>query len=90
VRVNRGTAKASTQVKVGDRGEAFVERERGLEVVTVIETRVGAGVAAKCFIDHSPPAPVIRREGPHPFRRPQGAGRPTKRERRVLDRLRRP
>jgi ribosome-associated heat shock protein Hsp15 len=90
VRVNRGTAKASTQVKVGDRVEAFVERERVLEVVTVIEKRVGAGVAAKCFIDHSPPAPVVRREGPHPFRRPQGAGRPTKRERRVLDRLRRP
>jgi ribosome-associated heat shock protein Hsp15 len=90
VRVNRGTAKASTQVKIGDRIEAFVERERVLEVVTVIDKRVGPPAAAKCFVDHSPPAPVVRREGPHPFRRAQGAGRPTKRERRVLDRLRRP
>jgi len=90
VRVNRGAAKASTPVKIGDRVEAFVERERVLEVVTVIEKRVGAAIAAKSFIDHSPPPPVVRREGPHPFRRPQGAGRPTKRERRVLDRLRRP
>ena len=90
VRVNRGTAKASTQVKVGDRVEAFVERERVLEVVTVIDKRVRAAVAAKAFVDHSPPAPVVRREPPHPFKRPQGSGRPTKRERRVLDRLRRP
>lgn len=90
VRVNRGTAKASTQVKVGDRVEAFVERERVLEVVTVIDKRVGPAIAAKCLIDHSPPAPVVRREPPHPFRRAPGAGRPTKRERRVLDRLRRP
>jgi ribosome-associated heat shock protein Hsp15 len=90
VRVNRGTAKASTQVKVGDRVEAFVERERVLEVVTVIDKRVGPPAAAKCFVDHSPPAPVVRRESPHPFKREPGAGRPTKRERRVLDRLRRP
>jgi len=46
VRVNRGAAKASTQVKVGDRIDAFVGRPRILEVATVIEKRVGAAVAA--------------------------------------------
>jgi ribosome-associated heat shock protein Hsp15 len=89
VRVNRSPAKASTTVKVGDRVEVFVERERVLEVVAVRDKRVGAAVAATCFIDHSPPAPVVRRE-PRVFVREAGAGRPTKRERRQIDRLRRP
>lgn len=89
VRVNRAPAKASTMVKSGDRVEAFVERERILEVVTVIAKRVGAPAAASCVVDHSPPAPVVRR-APPVFVREPGAGRPTKRERRELDRLRRP
>ena len=89
VRVNRAAAKASTQVKVGDRVEAFSERPRILEVVAVIDKRVGAPVAATCLIDHSRPAPVIKRE-PRVFVRERGMGRPTKRERRKLDRLRRP
>lgn len=88
VRVNRAPAKASTQVKAGDRVEAFVERPRILEVVTVIDKRVGAAAAAKHLIDHSPPAPLVRRQ-PRVFVREPGSGRPTKRERRELDRLRR-
>lgn len=89
VRVNRAPAKASTPVKVGDRVEAFVERERILEVAAVIDKRVGAVKAATCLVDHSPPAPVVKRE-PRVFVRERGAGRPTKRERREIDRLRRP
>lgn len=89
VRVNRAPAKASTPVKIGDRVEAFVERQRILEVVALRDKRVGAAVAATCFIDHSPPAPVIKRE-PRVFVRERGTGRPTKRERREIDRLRRP
>jgi len=88
VQVNRAAAKASTPVKVGDRVEAFVERPRILEVATVISKRVGAAVAATCLIDHSPPVPVVRRQPPV-FVRERGSGRPTKRERRELDRLRR-
>lgn len=87
VRVNRAPAKAATTVKVGDRVEAFAERERILEVTKVIEKRVGAPIAATCFIDHSPPPPPVKRTPPMP-RRPQGLGRPTKRERRQIDRLR--
>jgi len=85
--VNRGAAKASTRVKVGDRIDAFVERPRILEVAVVIEKRVGAAIAANCLVDHSPPAPVVKRE-PRVFVREPGSGRPTKRERRELDRLR--
>jgi ribosome-associated heat shock protein Hsp15 len=88
VRVNRAAAKASKEVKVGDRVDAFVGRPRTLEVAAVIEKRVGAAVAAKCFIDHSPPAPIVKR-APRVAVREPGAGRPTKRERREIDRLRR-
>ncbi|MCU1377800.1 MAG: RNA-binding protein [Acidimicrobiales bacterium] len=87
VRVNGAAAKAATPVKVGDRVEAFVGRERILEVAAVIDKRVGAAVAATCLIDHSPPVPVVEREAPV-FARERGAGRPTKRERRELDRFR--
>ena len=89
VRVNRAPAKASTQVKIGDRVEAFVERPRILEVVAIIDKRVGAAVAAKNMIDLSPPAPVVKRQPRMPKREP-GAGRPTKRERRQLDRFKGP
>ena len=89
MRVNNAPVKASTLVKVGDRIEAFVERERILEVVKIIDKRVGAAVAATCLVDHSPPAPIERRQPPV-FVRAPGSGRPTKRERRELDRLRRP
>jgi len=88
VKVNGASAKAATPVKVGDRVEAFVGRERILEVTQVIDKRVGAAIAATCFVDHSPPVPVTEREAPV-FARERGAGRPTKRERRDLDRFRR-
>jgi ribosome-associated heat shock protein Hsp15 len=87
VQVNRAPAKASTHLKVGDRVEAFVERKRVLEVAAIVNKRVGAPVAATCLIDHSPPAPVVKRMPPAP-RRAQGTGRPTKRERRQIDKLR--
>lgn len=89
VKVNRATAKASTPLKVGDRVQAFVDRERILEVVVLIEKRVGPAVAATCLVDHSPPAPVKKRQPRMPVRE-RGAGRPTKRERRQMDRVRRP
>jgi ribosome-associated heat shock protein Hsp15 len=87
--VNRAAAKASTQVKIGDRVEAFVERQRILEVRVVIDKRVGAAVAATCLVDHSPPAPVVKRQ-PRVAVRERGTGRPTKRERREIDRFTRP
>jgi ribosome-associated heat shock protein Hsp15 len=87
--VNRATAKASTPVKVGDRVEAFAERQRILEVAAVVDKRVGAPVAATCLVDHSPPVPVVKRQPRVAVREP-GSGRPTKRERRELDRFRRP
>jgi ribosome-associated heat shock protein Hsp15 len=88
VRVNGVSAKAATPVRVGDRVEATVHRQRRvLEVVRVIDKRVGAPVAAECVVDHSPPP--VRDETVPVFARDPGAGRPTKRQRRQLDRFRR-
>ena len=88
VRVNGKPAKPATKVKVGDRIEARVDhRDRVLEIVRVIEKRVGAPAAAECIVDHSPPAPA-RNLAPPTFARDRGAGRPTKRDRRDLDRHR--
>jgi ribosome-associated heat shock protein Hsp15 len=88
VRVNGSPAKPATAVRAGDRVEARVHgRARVLEVVRVIDKRVGAPVAAECVVDHSPPEPR-RDEATDAWARDRGAGRPTKRDRRRLDRLR--
>ncbi len=87
VRVNGSPAKPSTRVRVGDRVEAFIaDRERVVEVVRAIESRVGAPAAATCYADHSPP--VVREAGPE-IVLIRGEGRPSKRLRRELERLRR-
>ena len=87
VQVNKHAAKSSSTVKVGDRVEAMVDRPRILEVVALIDKRVGAPVAATCLVDHSAPPPPRDRTVPV-FVRERGAGRPTKRERREIDRFR--
>jgi ribosome-associated heat shock protein Hsp15 len=87
VRVNGSPAKPSTKVRAGDRVEARIaDRERIVEVVRPIESRVGAVAAATCFLDHSPPVVPEARPPVMPIR---GEGRPGKRLRRELERLRR-
>ncbi|CAN5804200.1 RNA-binding S4 domain-containing protein [soil metagenome] len=87
VRVNGRGAKPATPVTVGDRVEVRVhDRDRIVEVLRLIDKRVSAPLAVACYLDHTPPAPetdtvtVADRE--------RGTGRPTKRERRQLDRWR--
>src|SRR5918998_4442579 len=88
VRINGSSAKASSKVRPGDRINAFIaDRERIVEVVRPIESRVGAAVAATCYVDHSPP-PVVREVRPG-ILAVRGDGRPNKRLRRELERLRR-
>jgi ribosome-associated heat shock protein Hsp15 len=87
VRVNDRPAKPATPVRPGDRIRARVyDRTRTVEVTKLIEKRVGAPIAQECYVDHTPPEPAV----PTPVfaRRDRGAGRPTKRDRRVLDQLR--
>ncbi|HEX7824073.1 MAG TPA: RNA-binding S4 domain-containing protein [Mycobacterium sp.] len=87
VRVNDRPAKPSTTVVPGDEVRARVgETTRIVQVVRTIEKRVGAADAVTCYLDRTPKAPptvaipVAARD--------RGAGRPTKRDRRALDKWR--
>ena len=84
----RHGCQAATSVHPGDTVTARVgERLRVLEVVRAIDKRVGAPLAAECLVDHSPPPPPkeVRLQG---LVRDPSTGRPTKRDRRQIDRLR--
>lgn len=89
--MNGDQAKPATKVVVGDLVEARRrDRTVAYEVAEVIEKRVSAAKAADCFLDHSPPPPArSATEVPPPGgARERGRGRPTKRDRREIDRLR--
>lgn len=88
VEVNGTAAKPATTVRVGDRVTAKIDGwERVLDVVQVIDKRVGAPVAAGCVLDLSGPRPKSEYVAPL-FVRDRASGRPTKRDRRALDRFR--
>lgn len=88
VRVNGDRAKSAQPVRIGDevrvRTAGF---DRILIVSRVVTKRVGAPVAAECFVDKTPPPPPREEVALLPMR-DRGAGRPTKRERRDIEQLR--
>ena len=87
VRVNGLRVKPAHSVRAGDEVRLRQDgRERVVVVVRVIAKRAGAPVAAECYVDHSPPPPP-REETVTVPARDRGAGRPTKRERRSIDKL---
>ena len=89
VTINGEAAKPAARVKVGDHIEARVnKRQRIVEVTQVITKRVGAALALECFDDHSPPPERLDVVQPLFGVRDRGAGRPTKRDRRQIDRVR--
>ena len=87
VRVNGMRVKPAHSVRAGDEVRLRQDgRERIVVVMRVIAKRAGAPVAAECYIDHSPPPPP-REETVTVAARDRGTGRPTKRERRSIDKL---
>lgn len=88
VRVNGDRAKPAQPVRAGDEVRMrYAGRERVLVVTSPLRKRVGAPAAVEAYVDNSPPPPP--REAVAPAgRRDSGAGRPTKRDRREMDRLR--
>jgi len=87
VRVNGMRVKPAHSVRAGDEVRLRQDgRERVVVVVRVIAKRAGAPAAAECYIDNSPPPPP-REEIVAVAARDRGAGRPTKRERRSIDKL---
>lgn len=87
MRLNDKPAKAAQIVVPGDAIRVRQSGlERNLEVTAVLSKRVGADIAARCYIDHTP---VRAKEViPQVPVRDRGTGRPTKKDRREMERLR--
>ena len=90
VRVNSERAKPATGVGIGDQVDVRGGRlDRIVIVQQLLIKRVGAPLAVLAYEDHSPPPPP--KSSPLSTKvavRDRGAGRPTKSERRQLDKLR--
>ena len=90
VTINDAKAKAAQALRIGD--EVRVRSGDGERIVVVtrlVAKRVGAPVAVTCYTDLTPPPPP-KEERVVIAVRDRGAGRPTKRDRRELDKLRAP
>ncbi|MGP4008933.1 RNA-binding S4 domain-containing protein [Streptomyces sp. 4N124] len=90
VRVNGERVKPAHSVRVGDEVRLRHEGRERIVVVKrliLIRKRVGAPVAVQCYVDNSPPPPPREAVAPAGIR-DRGTGRPTKRDRRELERLR--
>ncbi|MFI7340705.1 RNA-binding S4 domain-containing protein [Streptomyces sp. NPDC050085] len=89
VKVNGTGVKPSHALRVGD--EVRLRRPGQLERVVVVKRllrkRVGAPAAVEAYVDNSPPPPPREVVAPVGIR-DRGTGRPTKRDRRELERLR--
>ncbi|AIG64403.1 tRNA synthetase RNA-binding protein [Corynebacterium atypicum] len=88
VKLNGASVKPAQQVVPGDRVRVWANhREVDVEVTATVRTRVSAAVARTCYHDHTPPPAPKEVLATLPVRE-RGSGRPTKKERRQLDRLR--
>jgi ribosome-associated heat shock protein Hsp15 len=88
VDVNGDAAKPARLVRAGDLVRVTVPGGERIARVTVLSDRRGsAEIARALYEDLTPPRPPRLRPAPAAWR-PPGAGRPTKRERRAVDRLR--
>lgn len=89
VKVNGLAVKPAQQVVVGDTVRAWVNhREIIVEVTQLHSKRVGPAMARVSYVDHSPPPPAKEVLMSIPRRTP-GAGHPTKKERRQLEKMKR-
>jgi ribosome-associated heat shock protein Hsp15 len=88
VDINDEAAKPARLVRAGDLVKVTLPqgRRRIVKVVSLDDRRGSATIARALYEDLTPPEPARTRQAPPPYREP-GAGRPTKRERREVDRL---
>jgi len=85
VRINGEPVKPASPVKIGDEVRyRFQGFDRILVVKGLIKKRVGAAQAQACYEDLTPERPKMYLPV---MQRDRGTGRPTKKERRELDRL---
>jgi ribosome-associated heat shock protein Hsp15 len=90
VKVDGRSVKPSRALRRGERVTCLTPGgERVLEVVELLDKRGPASVAATLYLDHTPPRPPRRSVLDEVFEtRERGLGRPAKRDRRRLERLR--
>jgi ribosome-associated heat shock protein Hsp15 len=87
VKVNGVRVKPAHLVRPGDEVRVRQgDRDRIVIVAKIITKRVGPPIAAGCYVDNSPPPPPREMTTPAGLR-DRGAGRPTKRDRRSIERL---
>jgi ribosome-associated heat shock protein Hsp15 len=87
-RVNDQAARPSKPVRPGDLLTISLPRGRRIVRVVTLSDRRGPGAqASRLYEDLTPPPPPREARLAPPLSRPRGTGRPTKRERRLLDRL---
>ena len=93
VKVNGATAKPSTTIEVGDTVEAKKEGfHMTYKVLRLLDKRVGAPIAITCYENLTPEAELKKFDNWYVGKknsetREKGAGRPTKRDRRDLDKF---
>ena len=86
-RVDGEVAKSSLKVGVGVRVEVTTPGgRRVLEVVALADKRGPASLAEQLYIDHTPPEPKAERD--HGVEVERGMGRPSKKARRNLNKIR--
>lgn len=86
VKLNDVAVRPSHAVRVGDRVTAQAPRGRCVWVVMALEVKRQAPSRARELYEDQSPPPLP--SGPPVARRPRGAGRPTKADRRATDRFR--
>lgn len=88
VKINGATAKPAQPVRIGDLVRAYTPGgERIVAVTGIITKRTSATIAQQHYDDRTPPPPP-KEERPLSVLRERGAGRPTKRDRRLIERWR--
>jgi ribosome-associated heat shock protein Hsp15 len=87
VDVNDQAAKPSRTVRPGDMLHVTLPRGKRIVRVLALSVRRGSGAQAALLYEDLTPPPPPKEVRVLPVYRPTGAGRPTKRDRRLTDRL---
>ena len=90
VKIADQNVKASREVRVGDLISALTGRlHRTVQVLALLDRRVGAKLVSQYLEDKTPPAEYARarEEYERTLRLPKGFGRPTKKQRRDFQRV---
>ena len=93
IRINNQVAKPSASVHISDEISIRLHgQERKLDLLLLLEKRVGAPIASTAYLDKTPQVIASTKQisGAQDGERDRGSGRPTKRDRRRIEQFRHP